>query len=62
MQYGGWADVAGTCPTACDGMATPGDPGWHLETDAHGCKVWKEPASPAHRCGEPPTPSDPDAG
>jgi hypothetical protein len=55
MSFGGAAQ-GNACTKVCDGMPSPGDPGWHLSTDSDGCKVWIPPSSPTSTCGEPPPP------
>lgn len=43
MNYGG-AGLEGQCSgRSCDGMPVPSDPGWHLATDAQGCRRWTNP-------------------
>lgn len=42
MGYGGWSNGR-SCGPSCDGMPVPTDPSWKLETDDHGCRVWKNP-------------------
>jgi hypothetical protein len=61
MQYGG-TNKGGSCAAACDGMASPGDPGWKKGVDSEGCPIWIEPEKPASRCGEAyPVDAGPDA-
>jgi hypothetical protein len=52
MHYGGWAS-AGQCLEACDGMPGPGDPGWKLTKDDHGCSIWSNDNESGNDiCGE----------
>jgi hypothetical protein len=57
MSYGGVAQ-GNACAQVCDGMPSPGDPGWHLGTDSNGCKVWIAPTNATSFCGEPQPPPD----
>lgn len=59
MSYGG-ASQGNLCSQVCDGMPSPGDPGWKLSKDSDGCSVWIPPSNPTSYCGQPPPP--PDAG
>ena len=43
MNFGGWSQD-GSCGRTCDGMPLPNDPGWKLDKDSHGCRVWTHPA------------------
>lgn len=56
MDYGGWSSTGQCGITSCDGMPSPGDPGWKIIKDDHGCDTWWNPVpyGGPNACGAPP--------